>query len=240
MPLRLCSHLTQTCAALIIALSCAAAAPSAMAQSSRDKLLKATQKCVAAAHQGSGRLPVPCEFVSQRGFVVMKEAHQEHLFVPTAPVSGVEDPAVVASKARPYWLYAWKQVTRYFHGRPHWQLGLAINSKAGRSQDQLHIHMTCIKKPVSDALHQAHISAAWSDISLAGRKYHARHVTSLTGRNDPFRLVYQIVHSNPQQMQYQTIVVTGARTGFYVLNDYKHQSNRGHGEELLDSRCATR
>ena len=197
------------------------------------------QKCVAAS-QHTGGLPHPCEFVSKRGFVVMKEAHQEHLFVPTAVVTGVEDPAIVASNARPYWLYASEQVTRHFKGRAPWQVGLAINSKAGRSQDQLHIHMTCIKKTVSDALHHAKISSAWSDVSLGGHTYHVRHVTSLTGGNDPFRLVYHQVHANPSQMQYQTIIVTGAQTGFYVLNDYKHRSNRGHGEELLDSRCANK
>lgn len=214
------------------------AAPPATALTSRDNLVKAMRACVAASQQGTARLPAPCEFVSARGFVVMKEAHQEHLFVPTALVSGIEDPALVAANARPYWLYAWQQARHHFHGRSPWQVGLAINSKAGRSQDQLHIHITCMKKAVSDALHRAKISSAWSNVWLGGHTYAVRHVTRLTGSQNPFRLVYRKIGSRRFQMQYQTIVVTGARTGFYVLSDYAHRGDRGHGEELLDSRCA--
>lgn len=130
----------------------------ARAQRSRDNLLKAMQKCAAAAQHAGAELPRPCEYVSQLGFVIMKESQKEHLFVPTAVLKGVEDPAITGHNAEPYWRYAWGQARRYFRGRKPWQIGLPINSKAGRSQDQLHIHMACMKKSVSDALHHAHIS----------------------------------------------------------------------------------
>lgn len=72
---------------------------------------------------------------------------------------------------------------------------------------------------------------------LGGHTYFVRHVTRLWGMYDPFRLVYRKIGSKASQMQYQTIVATGATKRFYVLNDYLHQTNRGHGEELLDKRC---
>ncbi|HML30711.1 MAG TPA: CDP-diacylglycerol diphosphatase [Hyphomicrobium sp.] len=224
-------------AAIVSGLTVTAAAPVATAQQSRDGLLKGMQKCVAAAQHAGTHLPRPCEYVSTRGFVVMKERQKEHLFVPTATLAGVEDPTILHSNARPYWLYAWSQARHYFRSRKPWQIGLAINSKAGRSQDQLHIHMACMKKSVSDALHHAHISNTWSKITLGQHTYFVRHVPRLAGENDPFRLVYRKVRSKASQMQYQTIVVTGAATGFYILNDYLHQTNRGHGEELLDKSC---
>lgn len=206
------------------------------AQHGRDGLLKAMQKCVAAHHAG-GPLPKPCEHVSSRGYVVMKETRKEHLFVPTMVLKGVEDPAILKNNARPYWLYAWAQARRYFKADKPWQIGLAINSKVGRSQDQLHIHMACMKRSVSNALHHARLSSSWSKLSLGKHTYFVRHVPNLAGANDPFRLVYRKVRSKAGQMQYQTIVVTGAKTGYYVLNDYLHQANRGHGEELLDKGC---
>lgn len=233
---RLRRHLDIACAGLVTVLACSALLPSAIAQSAADNLLKAMQKCVAAAKQGA-KLPGKCEFVSPRGFIVLKEAYQEHLFVPTAVVRGVEDPKIVAPNAKPYWLYAWVQARRYFKTRSVWQIGLAINSKFGRSQNQLHIHMVCIKKSVSDALHRARISSTWSQIALGGHTYFVKHVTSLAGSHDPFRLVFRKVHSRQHQMQYQTIVVTGAKTGFNVLNDYAKPGSRGHGEELLDRHC---
>lgn len=223
--------------ALVSVLATTALAPVVAVPHSRDDLLKAMQKCVAAARHAGAHLPRPCEYVSKRGFVVMTEPQKEHLFVPSVTLKGVEDPAIVRHNARPYWLYAWSQARHYFRARKPWQIGLAINSKVGRSQDQLHIHMACMKRSVSDALHHAHISNKWSKISLGRHTYFVRHVPSLAGMNDPFRLVYSKVRSKASQMQYQTIVVTGAKAGFYVLNDYLHQTNRGHGEELLDKRC---
>jgi CDP-diacylglycerol pyrophosphatase len=222
--------------ALVAALACAAGVPAAMARS-RGDLLRATQNCVAAAKQHRS-LPSGCKYSSPRGYVVFEEHNQEYLFVPTAIITGIEDPKILAPKALPYWRYAWGQAKRYFHGRSPWQIGLAINSKTGRSQDQLHIHMTCMKKTVGDALHRAHISStAWSKISLAGHTYYARHVKSLKGGHDPFRMVYSKIGSKRSVMEQETIVVTGAKSGYYILNDFTHSTNRAHGEELLDSHC---
>lgn len=212
------------------------AASAGAAQRSRDGLLKAMQACDA-AHRAGAHLPKGCEYASSNGFVVFKEAQKEHLFVPSAVLKGVEDPALLRNNARPYWLYAWGEGRRYFRSKKPWQIGLAINSKVGRSQDQLHIHLACMKKAVSDALHHARISSKWTKLALGGHTYFVRHVKSLAGANDPFRLVYRKVRYRPSQMQYQTIVVTGAKSGYYVLNDYLHKANRGHGEELLDKRC---
>jgi CDP-diacylglycerol pyrophosphatase len=222
-------------AALATALVCFLAPRSATAAAPPDALLKAMQNCVAASKRGAG-LPKGCELVSPHGFVVLKEAGKEHLFVPTAVIRGVEDPKVVAPN-RPYWLYAWVEAKRYFRTRAVWQIGLAINSKFGRSQNQLHIHMVCMSKKVSDALHHARISSKWSTIVLGGHTYFVKHVTSLAGSQDPFRLVFRKVHSKQHQMQYQTIVVTGAKRGFYILNDCARPGSRGHGEELLDRQC---
>jgi CDP-diacylglycerol pyrophosphatase len=53
---------------------------------------------------------------------------------------------------------------------PRDQIGMAINSAASRSQDQLHIHVACIAPKVAEFLrrHQAEIHEAWSFLSAAG------------------------------------------------------------------------
>ena len=125
-------------------------------------------------------------------------------------------------------------------------LALAINSATGRSQDQLHIHVDCIRPDVRAAL-QAHLNAVGSrwapfPVPLAGQHYRAMRVAQadLAGI-DPFRL---LARSVPQpEMRWHTLVVAGVtfgtQPGFVLLDDRADLAagNFGHGESLLDHAC---
>ena len=212
--------------ALAHAFSSPATAQDLMLKGNPNSLLEAMRHCLKAHH--GNKLPHYCKYVA-KDFVVIKPNSPHHLLVPTTTITGVEDPKLLPPK-HPYWKYAWNEAKRYVPRHRPYQIGLAINSKHGRSQNQLHIHIACIKKTVSDALHHAKISSKWSHrIKLDNHYFYAIHVKSLD-KPDPFQVVHQKVGA---KMQDQTIVVTGASGGFYILD------GRGHGEALLDKSCGT-
>lgn len=57
-------------------------------------------------------------------------------------------------------------------------LAVAVNSQYGRSQDQLHIHIACLKPEISQQLNQvsSEITAGWAKLSteLIGHHYLAK------------------------------------------------------------------
>ena len=205
--------------------------------------------------------PSPCTAVDlsngvDRGFAVLKDLRRrtQVLVVPTTRITGIEDPAVLVANAPNYWQFAW-EARRYVEARagvemPRDDVGLAVNSEPGRTQDQLHIHIDCIRPDVKLALgkNEAGIGKSWSllRVSLAGRRYMAMRVegADLTAV-EPFRLLAAGLPSARKDMASQTLVVVGASfkkggTGFFLLNDHADAASRDEatGEDLLDHSCA--
>ncbi len=101
----------------------------------------------------------------------------KHLRAPRMSLS-FQPFAFLVSKARVqsenapnYWEAAWNARRFVEEGArrqlPRDKIGMAVNSAASRSQDQLHIHVACIAPKVADFLrrHQAEIYRAWSFLS---------------------------------------------------------------------------
>ncbi len=108
--------------------------------------------------------PKPCAQVdlengSERGFAILKDLRGEtqFLLIPTSRISGIESPLVFAPDARNYFADAWEArsyVNQALHKiLPPDDISLAINSTESRSQDQLHIHIDCVRMDVFEALH---------------------------------------------------------------------------------------
>ena len=208
-------------------------------------------------HQHAAGSPAPCVLVAEgEGFAILKDSKgaSQFLLIPTLRVTGIEDPQSLAPGSPNYFAEAW--ANRHFtEERLHLQLprediSLAINSAFGRSQNQLHIHIDCVRADVAAALraHESEIGETWSllDVPLAGHRYRVRRVDgeTLDGIN-PFSLVVARDNTVAQAMGRQTIVVTGARfkdgkPGFYLLNDEASvvDLDTGSGEELQDHACA--
>ncbi|HUB12176.1 MAG TPA: CDP-diacylglycerol diphosphatase [Acetobacteraceae bacterium] len=198
--------------------------------------------------------PAPCAAVDPAGgYAVLKDlvGNTQFLLLPTARVGGIEDKAILAPDAPNYFADAWaaRSYVNQRAGRdlPRDDLALAINSIYGRTQDQLHIHIDCIRADVRDALarHAAAIGPRWAEfpVPLAGRHYRAMRLAQpeLAGTN-PFRLLAADV---PQaQMGSHTLVLTGAgfdgRPGFILLDDRADLAagDNGSGESLQDHGCA--
>jgi CDP-diacylglycerol pyrophosphatase len=127
---------------------------------------------------------------------------------------------------------------------------MAINSVAARSQNQLHIHVDCIRADVRAALRESigGIGENWSPLPIPfnGHVYLARRLAGaeLHG-DDPFRLLAQGAPQAGADMGHETLVVSGAvlpngTDGFLLLADWADAAtgDRGSGEELLDHGCA--
>jgi len=227
-----------------IALTARAADPSALWHIVHDRCVPDAQM-----HQN----PAPCAAVNLAGgFVVLKDitGNTQYLVIPTTRVSGIEDKAILAPGAPNYFADAWdarSYVDRSAgHDLPRDDITLAINSIYGRTQDQLHIHVDCIRRDVRDSLeqYQSQIGTRWGafPVPLAGHKYRAmRIVQPEPGSINPFRLLAEDV--TQAQMGTHTLVLAGAtfdgKPGFILLDGEAALAtgDRGSGEELQDHDC---
>ena len=205
--------------------------------------------------------PAPCAVVAltpdqAHGYVVLKDnvGDTQYLVMPTAKITGIEDPAVLAPGAANYFADAWNE--RHFTidaaktALPRDALSLAVNSQYGRTQNQLHIHIDCIRADIRTALQKqlAAIGDKWAPLAepLAGHPYQAMRIAgdSLAGA-DPFTSLADGVLGARQAMASHTLVVVGAEfpggaPGFVLLDDKADTAtgDRASGEELQDHSCA--
>ena len=105
-------------------------------------------------------------------------------------------------------------------------VALAVNSLQARTQDQLHIHISCVRPDVRSALkrYEAEIGEGWSRLpfAIAGDLYRARRLYGDAIDANPFELLAKGLPEAKRDMASQTLVVVGAtfrdgQNGFYLL-----------------------
>ena len=127
-------------------------------------------------------------------------------------------------------------------------LDLVANAVPALSQDQLHIHVDCLRGDVLDALrdHAGEIGPDWSPLSipLAGRHYLAMRVPGeRLEDSSPFKLLAERVPGAKREMGLHTLAVVAAGAdggpGFIILDRpvSPETGDTGHGTELLDRAC---
>ena len=210
-------------------------------------------------HQAQFGVPIPCTAVNRAGgYAILKdiEGATQFLLIPTARVTGIEDPAILAPGAPNYWQAAWASINlvqaEADRALPREDLSLAINSVRGRTQNQLHIHIDCIRADVRDALreHAAEIGDSWAPFALplAGHPYQAMRVETLDRPGaTPFQLLADRLPGARADMKDETLIAVGAtfpdgEPGFYLLASRADLAtgNRGEAEELQDHSCAVK
>ncbi len=205
--------------------------------------------------------PAPCALVdlhegAAAGYVLLKDltGATQYLVIPTARVTGIEDPRLLQPGTANYFAAAWREraYTERAAGRslPRDAISLAVNSPFARSQNQLHIHIDCLRPDVRDALRRAApaLGAHWAPLPepLAGHRYWAMRVLGDDlGNADPFKLLADGKPGARAAMGRQTLVVAaaefaGGRPGFILLDDERNPAtgDRAGGEELQDHSCA--
>lgn len=195
-------------------------------------------------------LPLPCLKVDMAGgFAVIRAPGDKTriLIVPTARIEGVESPAVLRDSMSNFWSLAWNERGRVAASAPRplgWNdIGMAVNSRRGRSQDQLHIHVDCVDPRLKRALasRAGRLSSKWSSLGpgpWAGR-YRVREIDAAGVDQNIFKLVADEIPGAKSRMARQSIAVVGligpnGDRGFAVLAT----SDGGHAEELLDHNCS--
>lgn len=217
--------------------------------------------CAPAASRGIYP-PSPCAEVvapleSARGYAVLKDrdGRYQYLVLPLARIPGIESPALLAPDAPNYFADAWNArlyVEAALHRLlPREELGMVVNSTAGRSQDQLHIHVDCIRPDVRDALRQLlpTMTGHWRPLDLPlpphRHRYQALWVAGETLSVNPFKMLAASLPAS-DRMGRHSLVVVGAYSpvgepGFILLSGRVDRIRRdqGSGDELQDLNCTT-
>lgn len=205
--------------------------------------------------------PSPCAKVDlsageAAGFAVLKDIKgaTQFLLIPTRHISGIESRGLLAPGATNYFAAAWEErdrvAWRLLRPMPRETLSLAINSAVGRTQNQLHIHIDCVRADVRDALWRARaqIGRHWAPLPvlLVGHRYRAMRLDGerLDDRN-PFKLLARGEPGAAADMGHHTLVVVGmwyddGGPGFVILDDHADPAHYdfASGEDLQDHDCA--
>ena len=221
-----------------------------------DALAKVVDgKCV--PDQQSSGSPAPCKLVDLKdGYVVLKDlaGASQYLVIATDHVSGIESPTLEQPAAPNYFEAAWeaRQDVDASLGRDpsRADIGLAINSVNGRTQNRLHIHVDCMRGDVVAALAAAEpsIGASWALLPalLVGHPYRAMKIEAADlAAVNPFALLASGDPAVAADMGDQTLAVVGAtfsdgKPGFYLLTDKVGATvgDLASSEELQDHNCA--
>lgn len=202
--------------------------------------------------------PAPCVQVEladgeARGYAVLKDINgpYQYLLIPTGRLGGIESPELLAAGAPRYFAAAWaaRRYVEQGYGRPlpREALSLAINSKFGRSQNQLHIHVDCLRSEVRETLRAQlpKIGSAWVrlEVPLSGHYYRAMRLPEQQFlQANPFALLGE---PGGEEMARHTLVAAGmtfedGSPGFILLDDRADLAtlDRGHGEDLQSHSCS--
>jgi CDP-diacylglycerol pyrophosphatase len=210
-------------------------------------------QCLVASGQQPARDCVAVWADPARRSVVLKDSHgrYQYLLIPADKVSGIESPQLQQPQTPNYFAIAWE--ARSFVAAaleqplPRRYVSLALNSPHGRSQDQLHIHVDCVRPDVRAQLDhlQGDIGPQWWPLPepLLGHRYLARDLPGEALTQDPIRLLAATLSSGDRLADYSLVAVgredADGRPGFTLLAtraDFA-AGNRASGEELQDHAC---
>ena len=185
-------------------------------------------------------------------YVVIKDfrwtKNHAYLIIPSVQIKGIESSEIFDPPFVNLWEYGW-DVSKACPGQSAPHTGLAINSACARTEQQLHIHISCVRSDVQRCLEdkdrRGEISSQpkhpsrlplgpWCTV------YEVVKVRSLSDNDSPFKVVRHFPAVNDQNMADQSIAVVGSNQpeNYYVLDTYRHGKNLGSAEELLNQSCS--
>lgn len=240
-------------AALLVALSAMAAVPAAAAPDpSRDVLWAALKTCVLAKRLANRTFPclsVDLGDADRPGSAVLRAPGEptHSVVMPTDTVAGLEAPVLRGPRGAAYWraaLAARPLVSDVLKGKlSPAEVGLAVNSAWGRSQDQLHIHLDCLKPSVLKAVraHGRQVRHTWSrfPVPLAGDRYYALRVLEAEAAQfNPFAALHTLPGARPDLHRTSFAALAtppGDPEPGYILLAYRAPS--ASAEDVMDHSC---
>lgn len=210
-----------------------------------------SQKCV--PNQEHNGQAAPCREVNlAAGYVVLKDliGPLQYLLMPVEKITGIESPRLLEDNTANFFNDAW-QARGYLvekHGAPipDSALSLAINSASGRTQNQLHIHISCLRPEVRKQLDSAvgAIGVHWRALpsALQGHTYLAKRVSAAElAAQSPFLMLAREVPAAAGNMGEYGLAMAQLANGTYVLLAVKRNLlslNTASAEEIQDHNCA--
>lgn len=204
-------------------------------------------RCVPGEQKGD---PAPCQQVNdEQGYATLKDrvGPLQYLLLPVAKISGMESPLILAPTTPNFFALAWHQrrLLAQKFGAPidDRDISLAINSQYGRSQNQLHIHISCLRPDVRQQLDTSgkKLGPQWQPETLRGHRYLLRTLsqTELAQQSAFIRLATELPDARQEMGQYG-LALASLRDGRLVLMAIKRdwlRLNYGSAEELQDHQC---
>lgn len=217
-----------------------------------DALWRLVNRC-----SGSADADWPADCVAvwadpARRAVVLKDSHgrYQYLLLPLPRLTGIEDDQLRRAALPNYFALAWQArgFVAQALGRPvpRRYMSLALNSPYGRSQNQFHIHLDCLREDVAAALarQSAAIGPDFAALPepLRGHRYLARRLDGAELTADPLHLLEQSLAGDERIDRYSLVVAgteDAAGPGFVVLATRFDplSGNFASGEELQDHAC---
>lgn len=151
-------------------------------------------------HAQAGEPPRPCERVQlqpdrDHGWVLLKDLKGplQYLLMPSNRLPGVESPLLYRPDAPNYIAQAWRNrdLLDRRNGRPlpHDVVSLTVNSQYRRSQDQLHVHISCTTRELRARLlaAQDELGSQWAPLRGGwwGHAWYVRRVDAATLERSP-------------------------------------------------------
>ncbi|ADP10952.1 CDP-diacylglycerol pyrophosphatase [Erwinia sp. Ejp617] len=195
--------------------------------------------------------PAPCRQVNiADGYVVMKDRNGQlqFLLIPVSKITGIESQKLLNPATPNFLSEAWR--TRHFMEERRGELiddriyALAVNSRWGRTQNQLHIHISCLRPDIRQRLDDLSpkLDATWQTYRLGEREYLLRVVTrDEFKRTSPFiRLANELPGARDDMGSYGIAVAAlgDDKRVLMVVKRHLLLLNRASAEELQDHSCA--
>jgi CDP-diacylglycerol pyrophosphatase len=197
--------------------------------------------------------PTPCVQVvvpdsggEDAGYAVLadRKGGAHFLLIPTRTIPGIESPLLYAAGAPNYFSFAWEARSRLTgvvgHSVPRSAVGLAVNPPKARSQDQLHIHVECLRPEVIRAIDDVagRLGASWTTVQIGDAHFEARRLMGETlGDRNPFQMLARDIPDARLSPADYTLLLAGKQfsdgPGFVLLVGTERAA-----ELLLDSSCA--
>jgi CDP-diacylglycerol pyrophosphatase len=194
----------------------------------------------------------PCALVDKQGGYVYYKAdgdEYQYLLMPTTRVTGIEDSLLQKPDAPPYLYDAWgaRALVAAMGERPvsERDIGMTVNPPNARSQDHLHIHVSCIAADVRNALDRLdreQLDGKWRAMpeELKGHLYHFRSLSLKELRQDnPFVLAGRKAAGDGKSMYVTSLAVVPVdEMRFVLLTAYGQPSHPVPAETLQDHSCS--
>lgn len=210
-----------------------------------------SKECV--SHQFQRKNLLSCSEVNtSAGYVVLKDliGPLQFLLMPIEKISGIESPRLLSISTPNFFYLAWQ--ARHYLSNRHGQaiddrfLSLTINSAYGRTQNQLHIHISCLRPDIREQLDKdadSISSTDWKPLAqpVLGHEYLAKRISAATlVAQSPFLLLAREVPKASEKMGEYGMALTPLPDGSLVVL-VSHRSllerNTGSIEEIQDHSC---